>query len=210
MAEPATADGGESPQTEGPDEPGDSNEDDDVDIATTSVEETGADPGGFFDDVETDSGVTEEETIFDGTESGEDEDESPEPAQTKTAGLASDINAGVARAAVIGLDEEWERDDGTVASKDSLQTEFEETFAAFRLGHYAEICAEEYLLADAEDIHPVWGLIGASLICAATIVYKRPDGDQIVDKTKNHLGSTDIQSLKERLTDDGESEEDQE
>jgi hypothetical protein len=168
-----------------------SNDDDEVEVASTSYDETGVDPDGYFDGVETDDGGDDVAGLFDGTEDATDDEESPDPASTKTSGLAGDINAGVARAAVIGLDDEWTTDSGEEQSKDDLESEFKETFEAFRLGHYAQECAEEYLLVD-EDIHPVWGLIGASLICAAVIVYKRPDGDQILDNAKTNLGDINV------------------
>jgi hypothetical protein len=214
MAEPAVENGGESddgvPEDVGGDEVVD--EDEDVEMVQTDIEETGTDPDGFFDGVETDTGgddASDVGAIFDGVEEGEDEShETPEAADTRSTGLASDINSGVARAAVIGLDDEWETASGQTRTRDDLETEFRETFEAFRLGHYGAICAEEYLLQDAEDIHPVWGLVGASLICAAVIVYKRPDGDQVLESAKMKLGSTDLSKItdslpgKDDLTDD--------
>lgn len=159
--------------------------DESVEIAETSVEETGQDPEGFFDDVDTDTGSTVDDP-FDGLDEPE-EDESGSSSSSKSSKLAEDINRGMARAAVIGLDEEWETDDGETQKKTDLQTEFEETFSAFRFGHYASECAEEYLKVD-DDIHPAWGLLGAALICAAVVVYRRPDGDKVIDTVKEKSG----------------------
>lgn len=203
MSEPAVedgSDGGDAPEPSGGDA---ATDEEDVEMVQTDIEESGVDPDGFFDGVETDSGDDVEEaasSIFDGTDSSDsDTGEVPEASDTRSGGLASDINNGVARAAVIGLDDEWETPSGETRSKDDLKQEFKETFEAFRLGHYGAICAEEYLLQDAEDIHPVWGLVGASLICAAVIVYRRPDGDQVVDSAKHKLGQTDLSGLTDSL-----------
>jgi hypothetical protein len=205
MAEPATAEA-ENDDTETPEEPSpdtDTDSDDDVDMVQTDIEETGVDPDGFFDgvDAETSRGGTDDDDIFDGldgdgssTSSGGSDSQSTSRSSRSTS-LASDINSGVARAAVIGLDDEWETDDGETKQKSDLEDEFRETFEAFRLGHYASICAEEYLKLDQDDINPVWGLLGASLICAAVIVYRRPDGDQLIDSAKLNLGEMSLSDL---------------
>lgn len=207
MAEPAVA---ESSGDAG--DPTDSvtDEEEKVEMVQTDISTTGADPDGFFDGVDTDTGGGDTaDSLFDGLDDDDSSDssdssgdDSKEASETRSSGLASDINAGVARAAVINLDDKWVTEDGTERKKTDLQKEFEETFEAFRLGHYASICAEEYLLMEAEDIHPVWGLIGAALICAAVIVYRRPDGDQIVQKAKMKLGSTDLSDITEKLKKD--------
>jgi hypothetical protein len=163
-----------------------------VEMVETTMEETGTDPDGIFDGVDVEDSGDDVSGMFDGTEDPSDPD--TEPQTTKTSGLADDINSGVARAAVIGLDDEWETDSGETKQKDDLESEFKETFEAFRLGHYAEECAKEYLQLE-EDIHPVWGLIGASLICSAVIVYKRPDGDELVDSAKTNLGEFQLPSV---------------
>lgn len=211
MAEPAVADSSDDSDAPEPDagesEEVVSDEEADVEMVQTDIETTGTDPDGFFDGVETDKDTGEEaaDSIFDGVE-GDDSGgggggggDSAEAAETRSSGLAADINAGVARAAVIGLDDEWTTPNGEEKKKSELEDEFRETFEAFRLGHYASICAEEYLLMEAEDIHPVWGLLGASLICAAVIVYKRPDGDQVVETAKLKLGQTDLSSLTDSI-----------
>lgn len=177
-----------------------SDDDSEVEMVQTSVAETGADPEGFFDDVETD--IADEPTgdgIFDSVDEDADSgsNENPEAAETRSRGLASDINAGAARLAVLGLDEEGVTNDGKVWKKDDLQDEFLEVFEACRLGHYGSICVEEYLLVETDDIHPMWGLAGAMLICAAVVVFRRPDGDQLIDATKTKLGQANLSNLTE-------------
>lgn len=181
-------------------------EDPEVDMVQTDVGTTGTDPDGFFDGVETDSGGDDAaDSLFDGFDDaggdGDAADEPTEAAETRDTGLAANINRGCARLAVVGLDDEWERN-GKTHKKQALQTEFEEVFSAFRLGHYASITVEEYLLIEQDDIHPVWGLVGAMLICAAVVVYRRPDGDQMVDATKVKLGQTDLSKIKQKITKD--------
>lgn len=198
MAEPAVAESDDDGGPDGPASDGEVVEDseEDVEMVQTSVDESGVDPDGFFDDVEEQPDTSGSGDIFDGVD-GDDSggDESAEPAETRTSGLAQDINRGAARLSVVGLDDEWETDDGT-RKKQDLQDEFEEVFEAFRLGHYGEIVTEEYLLAEAEDIHPVWGLCGAMLICAAVVMYRRPDGDQLVETGKMKLGDFDLDAIR--------------
>lgn len=210
MAEP-TVDSGEDTddETESPDEPDttDADTDEDVEMVETDVASSGVDPGGFFDGVETDDTGDVGDDVFDGLDDGDDSDDSSSSSSSGSAtgsrkhGLAADINAGFSRAAVIGLDDTWETPDGGEKTKEGLRQEFEETFEMFRLGHYGSICAQEYLQMD-EDIHPAWGLLGAALICSAVIVYKRPDGDDLLESTKLKLGETNLSGLKSRLTED--------
>lgn len=199
MATPEVAEADDSGDTDSPEVDGDvvedSDGDDEVEMVQTSVEDTGADPDGFFDDVDTESGNASGDSVFDGTD-GAESDGSEEAAETRSSGIAADINRGAARLSVIGLDDEWTTEDGDTRKKDDLRDEFEETFEAFRLGHYGATVVEEYLLVERDDIHPVWGLVGAMLICAAVVVYRRPDGDQLVDTGKQKLGDVDLDTLR--------------
>lgn len=197
MATPDVAESGDSGDAESPDVSGDvvEDEEEDVKMVQASVEDTGADPDGFFDDVDTESGGGSGDNIFDGTDEA-DSDSSDSAAETRASGLAADINRGAARLSVIGLDDEWQTDGGESKKKDDLKDEFQETFEAFRLGHYGSVVVEEYLLIERDDIHPVWGLVGAMLICAAVVVYRRPDGDQLVDTGKQKLGDVSLDDLR--------------
>jgi len=205
MAEPAVENGSDS-STESPDSP-DGDADDSVDMVETDVESSGVDPEGFFDGVETDaSNDPTGEGFFDDADESDEDDSSTSSSGSR--GMADDINSGVARAAVIGLDDEWTTSDGTTETKDDLRDEFEETFEAFRLGHYGEEVIQQYIELPEDDIHPVWGLLGASLICGAVIYYRRPDGDELADEVRNKVANTDLGSLKDGLggSDDTESE----
>jgi hypothetical protein len=204
MATPVTAEGDDDPDEDNEAEESaeesveeSSVDDEDVDMVQTNVSESGVDPEGFFDDVEEDAGNADaSESIFDGVDEGESEsDDTPDPAETKTSGLAQDINNGVARLSVVGLEDEWMAPDGSEKSKSDLEDEFREVFETARLGHYGEKVIDEYLMVDAEDIHPVWGLCGALLICAAVVVYRRPDGDQLIENTKNKLGQAELSNF---------------
>lgn len=188
------------PDVEGEEEP-DGEEEEGVEMVKTDVAESGVDPEGVFDGIEEGASASSDdiaESIFDGEEDAEEDsdDDSPEAASTRSSGVAGDINNGAARLAVVGLPDEWEDANGEEQTKDGLQTEFEEVFEAFRLGHYGSEVVEEYLLVETDDIHPVWGLVGAMLICAAVVIYRRPDGDQVVDSTKNRLGQFDLSNIK--------------
>lgn len=194
MAEPTTESNAEATEL-GPDEP---EEPDDVDVATTTVADSGADPEGYFDDIDESAGENDVTDPFEGTDDPEGEEEIPTGDDPLADGLSDDINRGLARAAVIGLDDEWEVDGGETKQKTDLQDEFEETFEAFRLGHYAEICAAEYLLVE-DDVHPAFGLLGASLICAAVIIWKRPDGDKVLDQAPG-MGSLPDTAILNKFT----------
>lgn len=215
MSEPAV-EASDDTDADTPEEPdnGENVEDDEeeVDMVKTDVETTGVDPDGFFDEVEAESGGDAvDNDMFDGVDDAADSDEDDGGSNREpNTSLAENINRGFSRAAVIGLDETWETEDGDEKNKEDLRKEFEETFEMFRLGHYGSICAEEYLNME-DDIHPAWGLLGASLICSAVIVYKRPDGEDLLETSKLKLGSTDLSSLKEKMSksNSGETEEDE-
>lgn len=94
-------------------------------------------------------------------------------------GLAQSINDGSARLAVIGLEDEDE--------KERLQEEFQEVFKEFKLGYYAEETLQEYVLTQDEDVPPVWGLIGAMVMCTTMVIIRRPDGDEVLDSIKERI-----------------------
>lgn len=100
-----------------------------------------------------------------------------------TGGLSSAMNEGAARLAVVGLEDD---------EKEELEQEFTEVFGAFRLGHYAGRCAEEYVLSDTdEEVDPAWGLLGSVLVCSAVVMWMRPDGDEQIEQLKQALGGAD-------------------
>lgn len=96
--------------------------------------------------------------------------------------LASIIVEGTARAAVIGLDDEYKMstDDDT----DALEHEFREVFERFRLGKFGAEAAEEYVFVESDDIDPLWGFLGALTLCSIIVVSQRPDGDELVAKVQ--------------------------
>lgn len=92
--------------------------------------------------------------------------------------MESAINEGAARLAVVGLEDEGEKED--------LEDEFTEVFEAFRLGYFGSRFAEEYVFAtDDEEVDPVWGMVGAVLVCGAFVVWMRPDGEEMVSQAKS-------------------------
>ena len=94
-------------------------------------------------------------------------------------GLETALNEGAARLAVIGLED-----------ADDLESEFQDIFAAFRLGYYGSAVAEEYVLGPEHDqIDPVWGLLGSVMICAAVTLWLRPDGDDQVERLTEVVGN---------------------
>lgn len=103
-----------------------------------------------------------------GTMPGMEGDESDAP----DAPFEDSINAGFARLAVVGLEDD---------EKDDLQDEFEDVFEAFRLGHYGSEVMQEYVVGQEDDIDPAWGLFGSLVLCTALVIYQRPDGDEIIE-----------------------------
>jgi hypothetical protein len=85
--------------------------------------------------------------------------------------------------AVIGLDEEFTHN-GQLRTKQDLQDEFQETFAAFRLGKYGEETAEKYLDFEGQDVDPAVGLSISLLICSFVVIQSRPDGDEVLSTLK--------------------------
>lgn len=159
-----------------------------VAVAETTVSESGADPEGFFDDIDEETSAEGQASPFSGVEEPEDSDTGDSDRGSLSSSLEDDINRGAARMAVIGLDDEWTTPEGKTQTKEDLRQEFEETFQAFRFGKYAGEVAQEYLMVE-EDIHPALGLLGAALACAAMVVYRRPDGDKFVGKVQEKTGS---------------------
>ena len=96
-------------------------------------------------------------------------------------GLAEAINEGAARLAVTGID-----DDST---KDELEEEFTETFAAFRLGHFASHTADEYVFSGDEEVDPIWGLLGTAMLCAAFALWTRPDSEEQIERLRDAVSS---------------------
>jgi hypothetical protein len=132
------------------------------------------------------------DNLFDDVEDAESDSSGSTPGESSdvmdsldaaTGGLSSAMNEGAARLAVVGLDDD---------EKEELEQEFTEVFSAFRLGHYAGRCAEEYVLADTdEEVDPAWGLLGSVLVCSAVVVWMRPDGDEQIQQLKQALGGGD-------------------
>lgn len=150
--------------------------------------EVGADDDVFTGVEQSDQGDDDDEGDTDeDTEDEEIEDVLAGGLEGDSAAMEGAINDGAARFAVVGLTEaDMEGHDLT---KSELETEFRETFAAFRLGYFGTQVVEEYVLAPAdEDISPMWGLLGSILLAGAMAVWLRPDGDQAVEKARNAIG----------------------
>lgn len=127
----------------------------------------------LFSDVEDSSGG-------DGRDGG-DADPFAEIDDGGAGGLATTINEGAARLAVVGLEED---------EREGLRTEMEEVFAAFQLGTFGSRFMDEYVMVDnAEEIDPAWGLLGSALCCAAVALWLRPDSDEQVERLGEVLGN---------------------
>lgn len=145
---------------------------------TPAVDEQLADPvpsgsDSFFAGEETlddEMGVTDDEE-FDGM--------APDEPEEEPHSFEEPIVEGVARLAVVGIEDDSEADD--------LQSEFEDVFEAFQLGHYGNRVMHEYVLQSGDDINPVFGLAASSMACTALVLYMRPDGDEVVAQLNDRL-----------------------
>lgn len=140
----------------------------------------------LFSGVEDSENATGESAESGGeSDAGDEEDADPLGDMTggldgNAAALEDAINEGAARLAVVGLTEDDFGEDSAM-SKESLEEEFSETFASFRLGYFGSQTIDQYVLQPADgDVNPAWGLCGAMLMAAGMAAWMRPDGDEKV------------------------------
>lgn len=177
----------ETPTPEG----GETTSDDDYEMAMADQGDIG-DPDGFFDGVDADpetSGTTDASNFFDGTDSGSDggsSDETKSSSPNELSPIAERANETVAKLGVFGLE------DGPEKSK--LEKEFLELSETVQFGTFTERTVIKHFDSDFSDIDPAWGMIGAALIIAAAVVYKRPDTDtkKIRSKVSGTLGNISL------------------
>ena len=157
----------------------------DVQQAEAVVEEDDFDDGGLFSGVEDSTHDTDEpadEGVEDAFEdAGMGAEEAPEMGQPDLAssGVATTINEGAARLAVVGLEE---------PEKSDLEEEFTEVFEAFGLGKNGARFADEYLMIEGEEVDPAWALASTAMTCALFALYMRPDRDEQMDKIASAVG----------------------
>lgn len=160
----------------------------DVDVGDPVSGEPAEDDDDPFDGTEgVDPGFSDtvQEEGYDGVGESFEDSLGPGDDDTSTA-VAENINAGAARLAVLGLQDEFEVNGGRQTKKD-LETEFEEVFETFRLGHYGAECAHEYLLIEDENIEPIWGFLASAMLCTAMCMWMRPDGDELVSNVTDRM-----------------------
>lgn len=149
-----------------------------LDIETADVTEDDVDGGEKF-------GFAGEEDAESDKDEGSDEDGAEIEGLgdlDKGGGMADDINNGVASLGVVGIEDDERQEE--------LRDDFFQTARDFRLGYYGEECVEEYFLSDgADDVSPVWGLVFASMVCAAIFAFKRPDTEELGGKVSDAVGN---------------------
>lgn len=147
-------------------------------------------PGSGFDREETvddsDDGPDLDDSPFDHEDDafgpGVEDEEEEESDEKKT--FEEPINAGFARLSVVGLPEETEDEKD---EKERLRKEFREVFEEFQLGYYGNEVMHEYVLHGDDDIDPIWGFLGAMVICSGLVIHQRPDGDQVLQNATDRL-----------------------
>lgn len=161
-------------------------EDEDIDLADVDVGEPVGDP---FDGVDAGPSGPDPrgEASNTGTQDADSESADPfgdlEPDRLES--LEEDIVEGAARLAVVGMDDGDE--------KDKLNKEFEEVFEAARLGYYGSEFMQEYIFVDEQDdIDPLWGMVASLTLCSFIVLWRRPDGDELVGSAKEQLGDIGI------------------
>lgn len=162
------------------------NEDDEPEIAEVELSDE-----DFADD-----------DLFSGIEESSDEDEKSEndgdggsrdtvfDPETPGESLQETINDGASRLAVVGLDDNDEKDD--------LQGEMRDVFEAFRLGTYGSLFAEEYLFVDENEVDPAWALLGSAIACAGVALLMRPDSGEQVAKMQSAINGLGGSSSRRR------------
>lgn len=184
----ATPDADDGPEVEEIDLDGDDTGGGDLFSSVEGADDDAGDPLGEADtqggqDPDADSGQSEE------SESDGDGDEvDPLGDLDGNAALMEDaVNEGAARLATVGLAADH-FDGSRWDDREALEDEMADTFAAFRLGHFFSETMEQYVLVDGDDdVDPVWGLLGAVLMCGAMAVMFRPDGDELIGLGRDRL-----------------------
>lgn len=193
MVAPQVADESQQPEaaTDAPDTPETADEDlpnaNDVPQSEAVVDDSDIDSGLFSgvedsaadapaDEPERDPSEFVDESVLPGGDEGESGPDAPSLGDSE---VASAINEGAARMAVVGLEDE---------EKEELEAEFEEIFEAFRLGYFGGEVADEYLMVDGEDVDPIWGFATSMMACAVFAVYMRPDSDEQLEKIADAVG----------------------
>lgn len=176
----------DAPEESEGDDPFDGEEDVEVELADVDVGEPVRDtPSEGETEDDPFDGVEDEDEVgtggFDNVQQDHDsewgEDAGFDDGPDLTA-ISESINAGAARAAVIGLEDEYEVN-GELKSKSDLQQEFEEVFEVANLGTFGAQAAEKYLQVD-EEVDPLMGFAASLVACAVLVLWMRPDGDEIV------------------------------
>lgn len=166
--------------------------DGDVDEVTVDLEEDdfGGDLFDSVDDVDDagDSAQSSASSSSDGDSDGDAPLDGVDELEGANAEMEAALNEGAARMGVIGLTEEDFEDSNL--SKDELREEFEQTFEAFRFGHFGSQMVEEYILKPADgEVSPVWGFVGAAMMAGAMMIWMRPDGDEKVEAAREAIGN---------------------
>jgi len=159
-------------------EPGDDPKVDEVDLSDDDLGGSASDLFTGSEDASTSSSDDSSASTDDSDDEDELDDDALDALGARGESMEEAINDGAARLAVVGLDDDDE--------KEGLQEEFTEVFEAFRLGYFGSRFFEEYVFTDDDDeVDPMWGLFGAALTCTAFIVWMRPDGDEMVAQAKD-------------------------
>lgn len=179
----------DTPETEVSDDVEQDDPPTDVDEATVDLTDDDLGGGDLFDsvdDVEDDDqdGASDSSSSSGGDGDGDGDSDDAIGGLADLEGASAEmeeaINEGMARLGVIGLTEE-DFDESNL-SREDLQEEFEQTFSAFRLGHFGAQAVEEYILQPADgEVSPIWGFLGAAMMAGAMMVWMRPDGDEKVE-----------------------------
>lgn len=154
--------------TETLDEP---EERDDVDIADVDPNEVMTTDNGLFDgdeDTDTDDTADSSNDPLDDLMGGG----SGGPANE---GVSRAVNDGIAAVATAGLEDD----------RDEYEDEFKHIAEQFRVGHFGERIAEEYLFVEGEEpVDPFLGFVGSIAAFGVFCLMMRPDRDEQIDRIR--------------------------
>lgn len=131
---------------------------------------------------------TEDNTSTEDTSESTDDALAGMPGDEELSMAADKLDNLAAKIAVRGLEDDDE--------KEEIQGELEEIFDLIGLGNSWVDFLEEYILQDMdEDVDPATRAFGTTVVALMLVIYYRPDGDEIANKSVESA-STAVQKIK--------------
>lgn len=146
-----------------------------------------------------DLGIGDDDGIVAGFDGVEDEEDDSEESSSSSGGgstggggdiaISAAIENGLAEVACVGLEGR---------QRERVRGEMKAVASQFKVGYFGEKCVHKYLETDLENIPPEYGLAAALIAFGAIAIYKRPDGEEKVQRA--------VRTIRDRLSGDDEPE----